>query len=101
MRRRSFDEAFKADAVRLATGSAKSAAQVARELEISPPTLNNWIRERKMRAGDKPLPPPSDSETTTESESDELRRLRRENKRLNQEVDFLKKATAYFAKNHE
>jgi transposase len=33
-----------------------------------------------------------------ESDESELKRLRNENKRLLQEVDILKKATAYFAK---
>jgi transposase len=34
----------------------------------------------------------------SESPEAELRRLRRENERLRQERDFLKKATAFFAK---
>ena len=100
MARRIFDEAFKADAVRLATSSSKTAAQVARELDISPNNLNNWIRERKMRPGDRA---PSASEDCLEPETieDENRRLRRENAQLIKERDFLKKATAYFAKDHK
>ncbi len=33
----------------------------------------------------------------TKNESEEVRKLRRENKKLKEEVDFLKKAAAYFA----
>ena len=37
----------------------------------------------------------------TTEEKKELARLRRENKRLRMERDFLKKATAYFAKEND
>ncbi|MBF4327431.1 transposase, partial [Vibrio anguillarum] len=37
----------------------------------------------------------------SKKESEELRALRRENKRLRDEMEFLKKVSAYFAKQQE
>jgi transposase len=37
----------------------------------------------------------------SKKESEEVRRLKRENKRLQEEMDFLKKAAAYFARHQE
>lgn len=71
-----------------------SLAQVGRELEIEPDLLRKWARQ--LGQWDEAEPrvengAPMDPET-------ELRKLRRENEVLRQERDFLKKATAFFAK---
>ena len=55
---------------------------------------NGWVKAAK---GDEEI-----SETTTaEDEKEELRRLRKEVKTLRMERDFLKKATAFFARDSE
>ena len=54
-------------------------------------TISAWIRQAALDAGER-----DDGLTTTER--DELRRLRRDNRRLREERDILKKAAAWFAR---
>jgi len=82
---------FKALAVeRVRAGLAVGAA--ARELGLIEQTLRNWVKAGKAGklsgAGVKPVTP----------EQMEFSRVRAENIRLKREVEILKKATAYFAK---
>lgn len=95
--RRQFSREFKVEAVRLARESGKPQAQVARELGIRPDMLRSWKRQAEGRAGFAAADVfPGNGQVSSQDE--ELRRLRRENDVLRQERDFLKKATAYFAK---
>jgi len=64
--------------------------QVAVELGVSEQTLRNWRRQGDIDAGR------ADGLTTDERE--ELRRLRRENRRLTQEREILKAAAAFLAR---
>ncbi len=83
---------FKQEAVRQVEVESKSPGQVARELGIAEQTLGNWrkaYKAGKLASGSgKPVTP----------EQMELSRLKAENSRLRMEVEILKKATAYFAK---
>ncbi len=63
--------------------------QVADELGVSEQTLRNWRRQGDIDAGR--------AEGLSTNEREELRRLRRENQRLTQERDLLKRAAAFFA----
>ena len=95
--RRQFTPEFKLEAVRLAKESGKPQAQVARELGIRPDMLRSWKRQAEGRAGFAAADVfPGNGHQPSQDE--ELQRLRRENERLRQERDFLKKAAAYFAK---
>ena len=83
---------FRAEAVRLAQGSDKSIPMLAADLGISSEALRHWLRqadadEGRGRPGD-----------LTTDEREELRRLRREVRVLQQEREILKKAAAFFAK---
>jgi transposase len=89
--RRTYSEQFKADAIKLATESGKTVRQVARDLELDPGSLHTWIRQRGKRAGDA-------AQSAGETLEEEVRRLRRDLANVTDERDFLKKATAYFAK---
>jgi transposase len=87
-----FTSEFKAEAVqllrtRLAVGA--TLAAVSRELDLSADQLRLWERQAIARGA---VP------RATESEAEELRRLRREVETLRQEREFLTKATAFFAK---
>ena len=73
--------------------SGRSIPQIADELGVSPQSLRNWVRRGDIDAGR--------AEGLTSDEREELRRLRRENRRLTQERDILKKAAAFFAKESE
>jgi len=64
--------------------------QVASDLGVSEQTLRNWRRQLEVDAGR--------AEGLTSEEREELRRLRRENRRLQQERDILKAAAAFFAR---
>jgi transposase len=90
---KAYSEDFRHEAVRLAESGTKPLAQIARELGIHLETLRGW-RRRARTARE------SDLETTgtVPSLEEENRRLRRENARLLEEREILKKATAFFAK---
>jgi len=90
--RRFFSKEEKADAVSLVRRSGLSLAQVARDLDIGECSLRQWVKQADIDEGRGP-----DGELTT-TEREELRRLRRENRTLLLEREFLKKAAAYFAK---
>ena len=90
--KRYYTEEFKAEAVRLASTSDKSAAQVARDLGIPPNTLYQWIDLARVDPAEAKTAPPSSNDR------EELARLRRLYEQACQERDFLKKAVAFFAK---
>ncbi len=83
---------FKAEAVRLARGSDTSIPALAADLGVSSEALRHWLRQADADAG-RGLP----GDLSTD-EREELRRLRREVKVLQQERAILRKAAAYFAK---
>jgi transposase len=89
----SYPAEFRQEAVRLVLQTDKTAAQVAKDLGVNPKTLGNWVRSE--RAGMVRAAEPG---ALSESEREELRRLRRENHELKLEREILRKAAAYFAK---
>ena len=68
--------------------------ELAREFEPSAQAIRNWMRQADLDEGRR-----SDGATSVERE--ELRRLRRENRRLREEREILKKAAAWFARETE
>jgi transposase len=88
MARRKFSKEFKRDAVGLFRTSGKSLTRVAREIGVFPSVLRSW--ERMVKAEEKT--------GLTTDELAELARLRKDNDRLKMEVEILKKATAFFAR---
>jgi transposase len=90
--RREFDEQFKREAVRLAESGTMPIAEVARQLGVHQETLRSWRRKAQQASDGGPTP------ATVPSLEEENRRLRRENARLLEEREILKKATAFFAK---
>lgn len=91
-KRRAFDAAFKAEAVRLCKVGDRSIAQVALDLDLTETALREWVKRADIDAGEGP------PGALTTDERAELARLRRENKRLTMEREILKKAAAFFAK---
>jgi transposase len=80
---------FRREAVALVR-SGTPLRQVAAELGVSPQSLRNWVRQGDVDAGR--------AEGLSTDEREELRRLRRENRRLSQEREILKAAAAFFAR---
>jgi transposase len=91
-KRRSFNAEYKAEAVRLVREGGKSVHQVARELDLTDSALRTWVRQAEVDEGKGP------AGALTTAEREELARLRKENRQLTMERDFLKKAAAFFAK---
>src|SRR5713226_7574211 len=83
---------FKLEAIRLAEAGDKTASQVARELGIRVNQLWKWTQQL---AAEKAVGGPAQRGRPVD---DELARLRRENARLKEENDILKKAAIYFAR---
>lgn len=84
---------FKASSAKLAIESEQSIAQTARDLGINENTLYTWIKKYEPKPASGSLAKPS----STPNVYEELKRLQKENARLKQERDILKKAAAYFA----
>jgi transposase len=91
--KRKFEAEFKAEAVRLVRSQGRSVADVARSLGIHVNTLHTWVMELP---GDGSWAP---RRSHRNAESEAVRRLERELKRVTEERDILKKAVAFFA-NH-
>jgi transposase len=65
-------------------------ASVARDLDLTETAVRAWVKQADVDDGHV--------EGLTTSEREELAQLRRENRRLSQDVEILKRATAFFAK---
>ena len=90
-----YPDAFREQAVDLVRTDDRSLPQIARALGINDQTLRNWVAQAEIDAG-RGVP----GDLTTDERA-ELVRLRREIRILQQEKEILKKAAAYFAKDHQ
>ena len=96
---KSYPESFRREAVKLADQPDRTAADVARELGIHPSQIYNWRTQfNKLSKGQFVV---ADGTNYSKEEKAEIRKLKKEVAELKQERDFLKKATAYFAKADE
>lgn len=89
MSNKRYTEEFKIEAVKQVTDRGYSAPDVAKRLGVSQPTLYEWIKRYGVPASER---------METQSQSAEIRKLKAELRRVTEERDILKKATAYFAK---
>jgi len=89
--RRAFTPEFKAEIVEVCRRGDRSIGQVAKDFDLTETAVREWLKqaERDAGTGDGGL---------TSSERDELAQLRRDNRRLREDVEILKRATAFFAK---
>lgn len=88
--RRSFTPEFKADIVEQCRKGDRSIPEVARDFDLTETSVREWVKQADIDDGAR--------EGVTTEERDELTRLRRENRRLREDVEILKRATAFFAK---
>ena len=85
-RRRSFTPEFKAEIVDACNRGDRSIGQVARDFDLTETAVREWVKQADIDAGRR------DGLTTAERE--ELAHLRRENRRLREDVEILMRATA-------
>ncbi|MGI8755846.1 MAG: transposase [Acidimicrobiales bacterium] len=88
--RRSFTPEFKAEIVELCQRDDRSIAEVARDFDLTETAVRSWVKQAEVDAGSRP--------GLSTEEREELTGLRRENRRLRGDVEILKRATAFFAK---
>jgi transposase len=91
-KRRKFTDEFKREAVRLVKQGDGNVSQVARDLDLSVTALRKWVKQDAIDRGKGP------AEALSTAERDELQKLRRRVRTLEEEREILKKAAAFFAK---
>ena len=89
MSKQRYPEEFKIEAVRQIAERGHKVADVSARLGVSQHSLYQWIKSHASPSGERSL---------QTSQSDDLRRLKAELKRVTEERDILKKAAAYFAR---
>jgi transposase len=86
--RRLFTPEFKAEIVELRQRGDRSIGRVARDFDLTETAVREWVRQAERDAGTR-----GDGGLSS-AERQELSALRRENQRLRQDVEVLKRATA-------
>ena len=81
---------FKVEAVRLVREGGRPISEAAKGLGVTTESVRLWLKQSDLDAGRR-------SDGLTSDEREELRQLRRENQRLRQEKEILKRAAAFFA----
>ena len=90
--RRAFTPEFKAEIIELCQRGDRSVGQVAKDFDLTGTAVREWVRQAERDSGAR------EDGGLTSTERRELAELRRENRRLREDVDILKRATAFFAK---
>ena len=91
--RPAYPEQFRREAIELLCAG-RTPRELSESLGVSERTLRNWRRQDQVDRHER-------DDGLTSDEREELRRLRRENQRLAQERDLLKRAAAFFPKETE
>jgi len=91
MGKANFSEEFKRDAVHQIVVRGYQVREVSARLDVSTHSLYAWMKKYS-------LPLETSNKSNADTQSEEIRRLKRELLRVTEERDILKKATAYFAK---
>jgi transposase len=89
--RRSFTAEFKADIVQRCRQGDRTVRQIAQDFDLTETAVRAWMKQADLDEGTR-------TDGLTSDEVAELRALRAENRRLQQDVDILKRATIFFAK---
>jgi len=88
-----YPDEFRREAVALVRSSERPVAEVARSLGIAEGTLWNWVRADREKAERD-----ADPNALSESELAELKRLRKLTAQQAIDLEILRKAAAYFAR---
>ena len=90
--RRDFTDEFKNDAIKLVTEQGYSCTEAGRRLGINHTNISRWVRQFRSQ-----LESGIQNSGSMRELQDEVKWLRKENKRLLMEREILKKAAAFFA----
>jgi transposase len=88
--RRKFTDEFKAEVVDLVGSSGKSIGQISRDLDLTETAVREWVQRAQVDGGTR--------DGLTAAAREEIIRLRRQVRVLEEERTILKKAAAFFAK---
>jgi transposase len=88
---RPYPKEFREGAIALARQGERPVAEIAKELGVAESCLRNWLKQDQLDQRQR-------DDGVTSKEREELRQLRRENARLKQEKEILRKAAAFFAR---
>jgi transposase len=88
---RPYPPEFRREAVRLVETSGRSIPQIAAELGVSGESLRNWLRQEQLDRGER-------ADGLTSDDQEELRKLRRQVRELEQEREILKRAVTFFVR---
>lgn len=92
-KRRTFDDSFKLQVVKMIKDQGLTVAQVCRDLSIGETAVRRWIQQYEAeQLGQSGIGKP------LTSEQQRIRQLEQENRQLKMDNDVLKKATAFFAR---
>ena len=95
-KRKKYDSAFKLEAIRLVNEEHRNIREVERNLGISQGTLSRWVREYKADPVET-FP----GKGRLKAKDEEIRRLKRELEKVQEERDIIKKALVYFAEDQK
>jgi transposase len=87
--RKRYPDEFKKKLIALVR-EGRTPEELSRQFEPSAQSIRNWVAQAERDEGKR-------EDGLASSERDELQRLRRENERLREEREILKKAAAWFA----
>jgi transposase len=89
--RRKFTPDYRREAAHLVIDTGRTIAEVAGEIDVGAQLLGRWVKQEREAMGPAGTPPLSEPERL------ELERLRKENRALRMDNEFLGKASAWFA----
>jgi transposase len=89
---RKFPDEFKRDVVKVARRRTVPLEEVAADFDIALSTVKRWMHQADIDEGIK--------DGLTSAEQAEIVQLRRDKRRLEQENEILRRAAAYFARDH-
>src|SRR3978361_2405462 len=90
--RRSFTPEFKSDIVERCRVGDRTVGQVAKDFDLTETAVREWVKQAKRDEGSRV------AGGLISSEREELAQLRRDNRRLREDVEILRRATAFSAK---
>ena len=88
---KAYPKEFRAQVVQIARTGNRRLAEVAAEFEVSTDSVRRWVKQAELDDGER-------KDGITSDERKELRRLRRELRRVKMEREILAKAAAWFAR---